>query len=231
MKNKKIKQIERPESLCDIAVRSIRDAIIDGTYELGETLSESVLSKTLGISKTPIREALSVLKQEGLVTTIPQKGTFVFTMSVDEVVQLSLYRYSLETTAIEMATEKHPEKLATELVKISDKMAVAQKHNDVSEYLSLDSSYHDAFFKHCDNKYLIDGYRLISGKISALRTHLSQHPSHTDKSFEEHQQIASLLKEGNLQEVKTILLRHVTRGERTYAEGIEDIAAASKQQR
>ncbi len=228
MSKQKIKPIERPKSLCDIAVENIRNAIIQGTYELGEPLSEAMLVKSLGISKTPIREALSILKLEGLISVVPQKGTFVFTLSASEVAQLGHYRYALESTAMKMAMQQDPDKFVSNLLKLCARMDLAHEQGELREYLELDARYHWVIFDLCGNSYLQDGYRFVDGKIAALRTHLSHHPTHTEKSFHEHLQMANLLKMGKVDEAKSALYRHVTRGERSYADTVKDIAKADR---
>lgn len=228
MQNDRIKPIERPQSLCDSAVNNIRNAIVQGYYELGEPLSEAMLVKSLGISKTPIREALSILKIEGLVSVIPQKGTFVFTLSAEKLAQLGLYRYSLESTAIDMAMKLSQEGLVSKLLDICAGMKLARDQKEIVAYLQLDTDFHQTIFESCGNSFLQDGYRLINGKVAALRTHLSSHPTHTDKSFDEHLEIANLLAKGDAKAAKSILKRHTTRGERSYAESITDISAADQ---
>ncbi len=227
MASKKPGQIERPQSLTDIAAQSIRNAIITGHYALGEALSENSLTETLGTSKTPVREALALLKHEGLVTVVPQKGTFVFTMSVDDVAQLASYRFTLESQALDLSMRNEGPALVAELFKICELMTTARENNRIARYLELDGDFHNAFFAHCQNKYLLSGYDAIRGRVCALRTHLAQHPTHTDKSMGEHLEIAKLLDDGDLRKVRTILKRHLTRGERTYADGVQDIATAS----
>jgi len=229
MKNNQIKPIERPQSLCESATQNIRNAIIQGYYQLGQPLSEAMLVKTLGISKTPIREALSILKVEGLVSVIPQKGTFVFTLSAKRVAQLGQYRYSLESTAIDMAMTTNSEILVSKLFEICESMQLARQKEDITTYLQLDTDFHQAFFDHSGNTYLQDGYQFINGKIAALRTHLSTHPTHTEKSFKEHLEITNLLAKGNGKAAKTILNKHTTRGERSYSESIKDIAVSDQQ--
>ena len=75
-----MEHIHRPQTLKEIAADRIREAIVQGRMKLGEPLSENYLAETLQVSKTPIREALSLLNMEGLVNIVPQKGTFVFSM-------------------------------------------------------------------------------------------------------------------------------------------------------
>ena len=228
MRSKEIVPIEKPQSLRDIAAESIRDAIVSGSFELGEALSEAALVRLLGISKTPIRQALSILKLEGLISVVPQKGTFVFTLSAAEVAQLGQYRFTLESFAVDLAMANNPKALVLDLLGICERMETKHNAGEMDEYLKLDTRYHETIFRHCGNYYFEDGYKLVSGKIAALRKHLSLHPTHTEKSFQEHFKMAELLREGKVKEAKSLLERHVTRGERSYADTVKDIAKADR---
>jgi DNA-binding GntR family transcriptional regulator len=228
MSHKKVALIKKPQSLRDIAVESIRDAIIRGSFELGESISEAALVRLLGISKTPIREALTILNQEGLISVVPQKGTFVFTLSATEVAQLGQYRFVLESYAVDLAMAQDSSALVTDLHRICERMLTKRKEKKMDEYLQLDAKYHETIFNYCGNGYLQDGYKLVSGKIAALRTHLSQHPTHTEKSFHEHIQMVKLFQQKKVKQAKSVLKQHVTRGERSYADTVKDIAQADK---
>ena len=87
--------IKRPDSLSKTAEEHIRKGIISGAFGLGESLQEAKLSSAMGISKTPIREALAALNLQGLVQIIPHRGAFVFTLSQQDVIQLCQYRLIL----------------------------------------------------------------------------------------------------------------------------------------
>src|SRR3546814_11787488 len=84
-------RLERPKSLTELVKEHVRGRIINGELMLGEALSENVLAAQLGISKTPVREALLQLKLEGLVDIQPQRGSFVFSMEPDEAAELCQY--------------------------------------------------------------------------------------------------------------------------------------------
>jgi DNA-binding GntR family transcriptional regulator len=73
--------IERPKSLSEEVAAQLRREIVDGTFEMGEALSESMIAARYGVSRTPVREAFAFLGQEGLVRTEPQQGTYVFKIS------------------------------------------------------------------------------------------------------------------------------------------------------
>ena len=99
--------LERGPSLTEQAADEIRVRIVRGALQLGESLSEIMLAKDLGVSKTPVREALMQLKREGLVEVHPQRGTFVFSMSPEQVGELSELRGILETAALRLALERN----------------------------------------------------------------------------------------------------------------------------
>lgn len=211
-------QFKRPDSLSKIAEEHIREGIIRGTFQLGESLQEAKLSTALGISKTPIREAFAALKLHGLVQMYPQRGAFVFTLSREAVVQLCRYRLILEIAALDLALSEDEVALLDELQNILSRMSEARDANAFEQYLDLDADFHEAFFRRCGNTYLRDGYQKVGDIVRTMRTHLSRRPKRTDKSFREHETIVALLREGRTKSAKNVLRKQITRGERAYAD-------------
>ncbi len=216
--------IKRPDSLSKIAEEHIRQSIVTGSFQLGESLQEAKLSKAMGVSKTPIREALAALNLQGLVRIIPQRGAFVFSLSRDDVLQLCQYRFILESNALEQAVEENHAVLLDALGDIVSKMSVAQQSGAFERYLELDAEFHDAFFQHSGNIYLRDGYQRVSDIVKTMRTHLSARPDRTEKSFQEHEAILLRLREGNIAAATDVLKRQINRGERSYS----DLASANQ---
>ncbi|MGK9170704.1 GntR family transcriptional regulator [Inquilinus limosus] len=223
-----MKQLERPQSLTAMAVDSLRRAIISGDLGLGEQLSEGTLSRMLGISKTPVREALQQLRNEGLVRIIPQTGSFVFTMSAHEVHELCELRLTLEEAALHFAIERNRAPFLNALKRIVSDMEDAQERGDIRAYLALDTEYHAQFFDFCGNSYMAEAYSRIVGKVAALRTHLAARPSHTKKSMVEHRAIVKAIDDGEDEMLRDILHRHIGRTKKSYAENIDDIAQADR---
>lgn len=218
--NRSIKQISRPKSLTETAVEYIRKAITGGDLGLGHPISESVLAASLGISKTPVREALAQLKIEGLVNIIPQRGTFVFTMSEQEVREICELRYTLESAALKLAIERNRPAFSNELIKIVDRMTAARDKNRDRQYLDLDTDFHALFFKHCGNRFMDEAYRLIASRVAAVRTHLAAIPRHTDKSYNEHLKMCQSIKDGRIEEALGILDAHIARTKESAAHHI-----------
>ncbi len=211
-------QIKRPDSLSKIAEEHIRTSIVTGHFQLGESLQEAKLSTAMGISKTPIREALAALNLQGLVRIIPQRGAFVFSLSRDDVLQLCKYRFILESNALERATEENHAGLLDALGDIVSRMSAAQQSGAFERYLELDADFHDAFFQHCGNRYLQDGYQRVSDVVKTMRTHLSARPDRTEKSFQEHEAILMHLRQADIPSATNVLKQQITRGERSYSD-------------
>ncbi|MDO6800715.1 GntR family transcriptional regulator [Shimia thalassica] len=215
-------KIERPQPLSDIAADNIREAIINGDFRLGQALTENALSKLLGISKTPVREAISSLKREGILHGDSQKGARVFTLTAEQLHQLCVYRLTLETAAIEMAMTTDPSGLVKRLQSICEDMSSAREAEDFEGYLKLDRVFHDAFFEFSGNQFLREGYRGVSHKVATLRTYLSLAPLRVDKSFSEHVKIAELLKATRVQEAIEVLGEQIDRGSHAIDEIMGD---------
>ena len=208
--------LERPKSLRELALEHLRNSIIDGSLKMGQILSERKISEELGVSKSPVREALAQLRDEGLVSIEPQKGARVFMLSEPEVAQICDFRQAIETAAFELALQRDPKGLANDMQRVVKDMQRERSRGNQKEYLSLDTAFHHLIFEHAGNDYLTASYTRYIGKIAALRTHLAKLPQHTDLSFDEHKKIAVAVREGDMAKIKALLLEHIDRTRQAY---------------
>ena len=218
---KQARLIQRPKSLTEIATDQIREEIVSGELELGEMLSESGLAASLGISKTPVREGLVRLANEGLVNIIPQKGSYVFTVSGKELADMCTVRTALETTALKVSHENAPVELTAGLTAIIARMTSALEEGDIAAYLQLDTRFHREFFEHSGNTYLVRAYGIIYAKMAALRIRLGSDPAHVEKSYLEHVQIAEALGTDHLARALAVLEGHISHHGGSYWEDLE----------
>lgn len=208
--------LQRPKSLRELALENLRNKIIDGSLKMGQALSERGISEELGVSKSPVREALAQLRDEGLVSIEPQKGARVFTLSDEEVKQICDFRQAIESAAFELALARDAEGLADDMETNVAKMKTARDKGDEKKYLALDTAFHNLIFEHAGNDYLFASYTRYVGKIAALRTHLAKLPRHTSLSFEEHGKIALAVRKGNMGEIRELLAEHIGRTRLAY---------------
>jgi DNA-binding GntR family transcriptional regulator len=200
---------ERPGSLAEQAADAIRTRIVMGEFELGEALSETTVAARLGVSKTPIREAFLRLKTEGLVEIQPQRGTFVFQMSADEVISLSELREVLETAAVRLAIKRRGGALADALRAVIVEMRRALKRADALEYRTFDGEFHRTIMEHAGNAYLKASYETIAFRIQALRNRLSRDPALNRQSLKEHVKLAELVHAHDASRAAALLTKHI----------------------
>ena len=221
-----LRVLQRPKSLTALAADEIRGRIVRGELGLGSPLSENALALELGVSKTPIREALLQLKMEGLVSIQPQRGSFVFDMSPDEIRQLGELRETLEVTALDGAMKRRSEPLVAALTAIVDAMAEAVRSADNGRYRMLDAAFHRALFEHAGNCYLADCYGGFAFRIQALRARLCGDPALNAVSLRDHARLRDLIAEGDRESARALLVSHMTRTIGDYLASMEQAAAA-----
>ena len=209
-------RLTRPLSLKDLAIGELRRRIIEGQIELGDALSENALAADLGISKTPVREALLQLKTDGLVEIQPQRGTFVFSLTAKEVSAISELRTILELAAIEAAMTRHCGEMLDGLRAVVKEMGVAYAAGDMASYSRLDGAFHEIVVRSAGNPFLESAYALISFRVQALRSRLTHLAQLTDGSFDDHCAMVPLIEAGRVEEVKAMLRSHIDNTTRGY---------------
>lgn len=197
-------------SLTREAFDRIRDAIVSGGLEFGEQLSETQIANALGMSKAPVRAAFMELKDKGLVTIVPQSGTYVFSPSPEDVRRLSHFRALLEIEAVREATRSPAPRLFTKLDDAIARMKRARGAKDWDAYRKADSSFHIALMEESGNRYLLNAYHLGAAALEALRVRLQRGQNNfREQSFNEHIDMARLLRSGKIDEASAILRRHI----------------------
>ncbi len=152
-------------SLRSQVVEAIRDAIIQGKFRPGEKVPEEELAEQLGVSRTPIREAIRILEQQGLVETRPKNGTFIASVDWDEARDGLLVRATLEELAVRQAIERMepPEwdAFCGRLGQLLDGMSEAIANGDPIRPTDLDTEWHTLLIDAARNHYLSRAWRLV----------------------------------------------------------------------
>jgi len=204
--------VERPQLLTDVVYDRLREGIVVGDLKLGEQVSEAQLAQRMGISKTPVREALVRLKVEGLVEIVPQRGTFVFKLTPEQVGQLCRYRAMVETAALREAASTQPQELVARLKGHVAEMAQQEKARDLNRLSRIDMNFHFEFLACCSNPYLRAAYELIRYQLIALR-----HRAPIDNMVDSHQILIDLLEAGDIDAAARQLHEHVLENEARYS--------------
>jgi DNA-binding GntR family transcriptional regulator len=204
-------KIEAPKSLASIVAQRLREAIIDGDFALGGMIAEESLAESFGVSRTPVREALNQLQSMGLVVIRPQRGSYVFEPSEDDIAAICEFRCMVEPRAAELAYRHNRDATADALRAAISEMESARATRDSVRYGRADTKLHEAFFDHCGNPYMQAAYETAAARIATLRTHLSAPGDVAHSSgFEQHSQLLTLFLAGNFPAFEALMRLHVT---------------------
>lgn len=202
--------VEHPKSLMEVTAEKIRYAIVSGELPLGSKLSEQRLADALGVSRSPVRDALAVLQSEGLVTISPKRGTFVFTPDLRVVDEICEHRAILETAALRLGIARNHIGLLRKLESASAEMERALAATDPHGYTMGDHQFHNAIILAAQNRSMEKSYNLTISPLKALRTHLFTIMSeNTDRSMSEHLAIISAVHAKDAELALSYLEEHI----------------------
>ena len=140
--------------LRDVVFNTLRNAILRGDLKPGERLMEMHLANKLGVSRTPIREAIRMLEQEGLAVTIPRKGAQVAKMTEKDLQDVLEIRDALDELAVSMACQRMTLELLLELKESMKDFEIATRSGDVRKIVEADEAFHNVIYRMADNPKL-----------------------------------------------------------------------------
>jgi DNA-binding GntR family transcriptional regulator len=183
----------------DGVYRVLRTAILDGTVAPGEQLRETHIAADLGISRSPLREALTKLEEEGLVVKIPFKGSFVVEVSARDVAEIASIRMLVEPYAAELSapTLRGPERLR--LKQTIEELYRATDTNDIPASVDAHLRFHRLFYELSGNTAL---QSLWNGWENKLRLYFAaDHPTYSNlhEIAVEHERLAELALNGDIE--------------------------------
>lgn len=198
----------KPISLADQVYQRLETCILDGTYERGEILSEQRLSKELGVSRTPIREAIKRLAYENLVkeTSI---GNEVVGIGKDEVEDLFQVKMKIEILASRRCVENLTEEAIKEFEENVDKQEFYAQKGDSEKVRDLDTEFHDLIYKYSNSPVLEGILSPIHHKLMRYRQVSLEKEHRIISSAKEHRAIFESIKNKDAGKVEELLLRHL----------------------
>lgn len=181
----------------DDVTGAMREAILDGLLSPSTWLRESELAAAFNVSRTPIREALKRLADEGLVVKTAHHGAMVASLSLEDVLALYVVREDLEGLAARLAAVRCPEGLVEQLDEINASMREAAGREDVAELSKLNLAWHRALRTGAANPYLERFLNQVEHAVRRLPATTLIHPGRPDEVLAEHEAVARAVKERN----------------------------------
>ena len=204
--------------LREVVFHTLRDAILKGELEPGERLMELHLANQLGVSRTPIREAIRMLEQEGLAITVPRRGAQVARMTEKDLEDVLEIRDALDGLAVSAASKHMTGKDFKELETAMQNFEQAVTQGEVRQIVEADEVFHNVIYQAANNPKLSTIVQNLKEQMYRYRYEYVKDNADYKMLIEEHQNIIKGLREKNLEYVKKVMhdhLKHQVEGVRT----------------
>ena len=198
----------RTASLADQVFDKLEDDIVYGVYKRGEILTELKLADTLGVSRTPIREALRRLEQERLIEDTG-KGSIVLGITKDDLLDIMDIRQSIEGLAAFYAATNITAEGADELSHLIDLQEFYHSKNDINRLQSADDEFHAAICRLSMRNVINDTLIPLHRKTRLYRKIAMQDQERSPKTLREHRQIYDAIVSGNGDLAKDLMGKHI----------------------
>jgi len=201
-------KVER-QQLHDAVIEHLRSFIVEGMLEPGKKLNERELCEMLGISRTPLREALKVLASEGLIDISPNRGASVSKMSEAELRETFEVMSGLEAFSGELACERITAAEIAEIKALHYAMLACRSQNDLAGYYSRNRAIHDKINEAARNTALRQIYITVNRRLQALRFRSNFQIPKWDSAIHDHDEMLKALDARDGKRLSAILRQHL----------------------
>ena len=196
-------------SVRDAVHEAIKYAILSNAIPPGSRLNERMLAKQMGVSTTPIKEALRRLELEGLVVTHQRKGCFVSTQVMTSLKEITWVRSALEGVSARLAAIKITEQEMNRLTSLIDKMKAATERKDSQELLELNAEFHQRIRQIAKNDYLLQQINAVREYDIFVRNKALIVEEELDVAFNEHYHIYQMIMARDPDRAEEAMVTHI----------------------
>ena len=219
--------------LREIVYETLRDAIRKKIYKPGDRIMESKIADELKVSRTPVREAIRRLEQEGYLFTIYHRGTFVPSVTLRDIEDIYAIRRALEALACSLLAERihddnevSAEEPVIEVVghlrKLLYKIAGYIEENDMDGIVETDMAFHDFLYRASNNSRLEGIIFNLRGQLTQYRTVSMTCPGRLEATLDEHRAIVEAIAAGDVESARKAAVVHMKNAEDTLLNHFED---------
>jgi DNA-binding GntR family transcriptional regulator len=203
-KNRRTPRPSLYEEIADI----IRDRIVEGDLPADGFIDEPSLALELGVSRTPVREALKVLAFEGLVDIFPNQGSYVSKLTAEDAQELIELLAQLEGFAGELACQRYSDDKLKALTRMHEDMVLAYRQGDKPAYFKVNQRIHDDIVAASGNKHLIEAHRRCTRRLRRIRYISNLQQTAWEQSVLDHQAMLEALTARSAAAVRQIMTNH-----------------------
>lgn len=207
--------IEAPRSIADQVYNLIKKKIFEQEILAGERLLEVSLSKSLNVSRTPVREAFRLLQKDGLVERIPKGGVKVTPLSINGLEEIIALRKMIETFAAELACERITDEEIDQLeylMQKAEKMILAERAGleiNINKFSALNSNFHDTICNSAHSPYISKILEIVQIPNLRFRPLSLEDKNHRIRGLKEHKEMIEHLKNKDKKKLQKLIVKHI----------------------
>ncbi len=205
----KIKAIQNPRNLKEVVYQRLKENILRGKLPPGVKLPETLIAQQLGVSRTPLREAINRLEQDGFVEIIPRRGSFVRQVSPDEILEDLEIREVLEGLAVREAAHRATPQMIEAMKACFRNFSPSRVEKSLRPYAQQNVQFHHCIIEASQNRKLITLIRNLYDHMDWVRLHTMILPGRAKKSLAEHQKLIRLIENRQGELAEKVLRSHI----------------------
>lgn len=212
MENLKLLEKEAHENVREYAYRVLYQNIMSFRLPPGTAMSEQEISKALGVSRTPVREAFIRLSQKGLLEILPQRGTFVAKINTSEIAEFRFFRVTLERAIVGLACQDFPDPYRTQLKNFILEQEQFVLNGDAHAFFKSDNAMHALLYKGCGKPHIwqiIQEANLDYMRVRALNA--NDAVGQLQILYSQHQAIVEAILRGDVIRAQGVMTEHINK--------------------
>ena len=214
--------IQNHKPLREMVYEELKIQILKGSIIPGTRMMEVELAEEMGVSRTPIREAIRKLEKEGLVTIEPRRGAYASMISTEDMVEILEVRQDLEGLAAYFAANRMSDEQMKELKEVSNSYNEAVKRGKMEDMIKYDTRFHHIIVESCRNKILVQMIEQLQELVLRFRYIYYDNFRRAENMPEEHEAIVAAISEGNADKARAAADIHIDRlKELVVKEGVQ----------
>lgn len=221
-------KLDSYQPLREVVCETLREAIRTGILQPGERLMEIKLAEELGVSRTPVREAIRKLELEGYVIMMPRRGTYVANLSIRDVNEVFEIRTSLDSLASGLAAERITEEELERLERLLVMIGEYIEQNDMEKIVETDTEFHDILYQASRNSRLIGIIMNLREQLTRFRSMSMAYPGRLKETLEEHSRIVEAIAQGNVKMAQKASELHMEKSEKTLLISMDNLEKKHK---
>ncbi len=215
-------KLDSYKPLREVVSETLREAIVSGILEPGERLMEIQLAEELGVSRTPVREAIRKLELEGFVIMVPRRGTYVADLSIKDINEVYEIRTALDVLAAGLAAERITEEELEQLERLLVEIGEAIEKDDLQKIIDIDSQFHDVLYRASRNDRLVGIINNLREQFTRFRTISIQYPGRLKSTLVEHGRLIEAIAQRNVELAQQMAREHMENSEQTLLQDLNE---------